>query len=333
MLLKYCEGEPLPPEQAAATMQPMLKAAVKRPELRDEFFLQVRISHNRHTPPFSPCVTSDPPHKPTPQPTNQLVKQSRGRPSPDCGLSRVWQLLQLLCCTAPPSRECTPFISEFLQTASNDHTASALGFPAAVQAAAASAWDGLRKVVKHGARRSTPSQEQIVAHLSNHTLNTICFFLDETFEEVPYGLCTTVADASKQVAAAIGLTDHQTFSIFEARKVGTKELKEGAAAEEHVSLSEGRYVADIMHQIRTLAAKSDAPMSRLVFKKRLFRDADEGITEPVFISLSYVQAQHDYLGGQYPVTREDACQLAALMMLGDMGPVHLELESPEQVSF
>ena len=70
MLLKYCEGEPLPPEQAAATMQPMLKAAVKRPELRDEFFLQVRISHNRHTPPFSPCVTSD---NPTNPPHNQPI--------------------------------------------------------------------------------------------------------------------------------------------------------------------------------------------------------------------------------------------------------------------
>ena len=35
--------------------------------------------------------------------------------------------------------------------------------------------------------------------------------------------------------------------------------------------------------------------SKLLFKKRMFRETDETILESVFISLSYVQAQHDYL--------------------------------------
>jgi hypothetical protein len=34
---------------------------------------------------------------------------------------------------------------------------------------------------------------------------------------------------------------------------------------------------------------------RLLFKKRMFRETDETITEPQFVNLSYVQAQHDYL--------------------------------------
>lgn len=41
------------------------------------------------------------------------------------------------------------------------------------------------------------------------------------------------------------------------------------------------------------AAGGDA--ARLLFKKRMFRETDEAISEPIFISLSYVQAQHDYL--------------------------------------
>lgn len=35
--------------------------------------------------------------------------------------------------------------------------------------------------------------------------------------------------------------------------------------------------------------------SKLLFKKRMFRETDETITEAQFVNLSYVQAQHDYL--------------------------------------
>jgi hypothetical protein len=50
-------------------------------------------------------------------------------------------------------------------------------------------------------------------------------------------------------------------------------------------LAEGRVARE--------AAGGDA--ARLLFKKRMFRETDEAISEPIFISLSYVQAQHDYL--------------------------------------
>ena len=35
--------------------------------------------------------------------------------------------------------------------------------------------------------------------------------------------------------------------------------------------------------------------SKLLFKKRMFRETDETVTEPQFVTLSYIQAQHDYL--------------------------------------
>ena len=34
---------------------------------------------------------------------------------------------------------------------------------------------------------------------------------------------------------------------------------------------------------------------KLLMKKRMFRETDETITEPKFVNLSYIQAQHDYL--------------------------------------
>lgn len=43
------------------------------------------------------------------------------------------------------------------------------------------------------------------------------------------------------------------------------------------------------------ANTKEAVQSKLLFRKRMFRETDESITEPMFINLSYVQAQHDYL--------------------------------------
>jgi hypothetical protein len=44
----------------------------------------------------------------------------------------------------------------------------------------------------------------------------------------------------------------------------------------------------------------------------LGRETDEAIQEVQFITLSYVQAQHDYLAGNYPVVREDAAQVTVM---------------------
>ncbi len=69
-----------------------------------------------------------------------------------------------------------------------------------------------------------------------------------------------------------------------------------------------------------VAKSKEGIANKLVFKKRMFRETDETITEPQFINLSYIQAQHDYLSGQYPVVREDAAQMAALQMQAEYGP-------------
>ena len=93
-----------------------------------------------------------------------------------------------------------------------------------------------------------------------------------------------------------------------------------------------RYVADVLADFRTLKGQGtkEAVQSKLLFKKRMFRETDESITEAMFINLSYVQAQHDYLQGNYPVGRDDAAQLAALQMQAEMDSVLKE--PPEALS-
>lgn len=64
-----------------------------------------------------------------------------------------------------------------------------------------------------------------------------------------------------------------------------------------------------MAELRHPRVVREGCQSRLLFKKRMFRETDESIAEAQFINLSYVQAQHDYLAGNYPVVREDAAQV------------------------
>ncbi|OIT37934.1 PREDICTED: kinesin-like calmodulin-binding protein homolog [Nicotiana attenuata] len=41
----------------------------------------------------------------------------------------------------------------------------------------------------------------------------------------------------------------------------------------------------------------------------------------MFVQLSYVQLQHDYILGNYPVGKDDAAQMSALQILVDIGYV------------
>ncbi len=75
--------------------------------------------------------------------------------------------------------------------------------------------------------------------------------------------------------------------------------------DEHALIEENRYVGDVLADFRVGRAVREFGASRLLFKKRMFRETDESIVEPVFISLSYVQAQYDYLQAR-PLTEARA---------------------------
>ena len=60
--------------------------------------------------------------------------------------------------------------------------------------------------------------------------------------------------------------------------------------DEHYILDDNKYVADILQDFK--AAKGRDYQSKILFKKRMFRETDETITEPQFVTLSYVQVRH-----------------------------------------
>ncbi|KXZ52314.1 hypothetical protein GPECTOR_10g946 [Gonium pectorale] len=208
------------------------------------------------------------------------------------------------------SNEFVTMVSEYIHAVAHEDQEDQF-----VRGLATRTWNSLKRSAKAGPRRTLPQIEEIEALLGGRHLQTIVFFLDETFEELTYDVTTTVLEAVEQLANLIKLQNYTTFTLFECRKaVGAKQAGMEPIADEHILLDDNKYIADVLCEFRNSKLTREGFQSKLLFKKRMFRETDETITEPQFVNLSYVQAQHDYLQGNYPVVREDASQMCALQI-------------------
>nr|CAD1822905.1 unnamed protein product [Ananas comosus var. bracteatus] len=181
--------------------------------------------------------------------------------------------------------------------------------------------NALKRSVKAGPRVTIPAREEIEALLTGKKLTTIVFFLDETFEEITYDMATTVADAVEELARIIKLSVYSSFSLFECRKVVSGSKSSDVGNEEYIGLDDNKYIGDLLAEFKSAKDRNKGEIlhCKLVFKKRLFRESDEAVEDPMFVQLSYVQLQHDYNLGNYPVGRDDAAQLSALQILVEIG--------------
>lgn len=179
-------------------------------------------------------------------------------------------------------------------------------------------WTSMKRSLVAGARKTLPTAQEIQCLLSGKTLTCIVFFLDETFEEISCDLTTTVSEAMKQLADIIKLQNYSTFTLVECRKaVGARATED--AVDEHIMLDDNKYIADVLFDMNNPKNARDGIQSKLLVKKRMFRETDEAITEPQFVNLSYIQAQYDYLLGNFPFVQEDASQLCALQIQAEYG--------------
>jgi hypothetical protein len=67
--------------------------------------------------------------------------------------------------------------------------------------------------------------------------------------------------------------------------------------EDYTGLDDNKYIGDIVAEFKNTREKNKGELvqCKLLFKKRLFRESDEAITEPMFIQLSYVQVRPAFL--------------------------------------
>ena len=251
-----------------------------------------------------------------------LLKQTRGCPD-EKQLVRGWELFAVVCSTFPCSRDLQPLVSEFLHAASRE--AGEAG------AHAKRCFDAFKRVTKVGARQLTPSDEDIASLRTGTPLSAIVFFLDDTFEELQYGAGLTVGEAGEALAKVVGLHNcAATFGLFEHRtlEAGGEDGDNGGDAYDVVlPLDDSRYVADVLADFHALKeAHKEVTTVRLLFRKRLFRDVDDGIAEPAFVTLCCTQALHDYQHNLYPVPPEEAVSLAALAAhIGGIGAADVDV--------
>ncbi|PWZ40740.1 Kinesin-like protein KIN-14I [Zea mays] len=271
-------------EERIEFIEKLYKHTLKRSELRDELFAQIS-------------------------------KQTRN--NPDRGWSiRAWELMYLCASSMPPSKDIGAYLSEYIHFVAHGATTDA-----DVRVLALNTLNALKRSVKAGPRITIPAWEEIEALLTSRKLTTIVFFLDETFEEITYDMATTVADAVEELAGIIKLSVYSSFSLFECRKVVNGSKSSEIGNEEYIGLDDNKYIGDLLSEFKSAKDRNKGEIlhCKLVFKKRLFRESDEAVTDPMFVQLSYVQLQHDYILGNYPVGRDDASQLSALQILVEIG--------------
>ncbi|GLT82481.1 hypothetical protein SLE2022_008470 [Rubroshorea leprosula] len=262
----------------------LYKHTMKRAELRDELF-------------------------------TQISKQTRNNPDRQ-SLIKAWELFYLCASSMPPSKDIGGYLSEYIHSIANGASTDS-----EVQTLAFNTLNALKHSVKAGPRLTTPGREEIEALLTGRKLTTIVFFLDETFEEITYDMATTISDAVEELAGIIKLSAYSSFSLFECHKVVTGSKSSDPGSEEYVGLDDNKYIGDLLAEFKAAKDRSKGEIlhCKLIFKKKLFREPDEAITDPMFVQLSYVQLQHDYILGNYPVGRDDAAQLSALQILVEIG--------------
>ncbi|XP_008782799.2 kinesin-like protein KIN-14I isoform X1 [Phoenix dactylifera] len=245
----------------------------------------------------------------------QISKQTRNNPDRSC-LLRAWELMYLCASSMPPSKHMGAYLSEYVHYVSHG-----LNTDPEVQVLVLNTLNALKRSVKAGPRLTIPAHEEIEALLTGKRLTTIVFFLDETFEEITYDMATTVADAVEELAGIIKLSVYSSFSLFECRKVVNGSKSPDVGNEEYIGLDDNKYIGDLLAEFKAAKDRSKGEILhyKLIFKKRLFRESDEAVADPMFVQLSYVQLQHDYILGNYPVGRDDAAQLSALQILVEIG--------------
>ncbi|KAJ7953273.1 Kinesin-like calmodulin-binding protein like [Quillaja saponaria] len=262
----------------------LYKQTLKRSELRDELFVQIS-------------------------------KQTRNNPERQY-LIKAWELMYLCASSMPPSKDISAYLSEYVHNVTHDVTTDS-----DIRSIALNTLNALKRSVKAGPRHTIPGREEIEALLTGRKLTTIVFFLDETFEEIMYNMSTTVADAVQELAGIINLSTYSSFSLFECRKVVTASKSPDTGNEEYIGLDDNKYIGDLLAEFKAAKDRSKGEIlhCKLIFKKKLFRESDEPVADPMFVQLSYVQLQHDYILGNYPVGGDDAAQLSALQILAEIG--------------
>ncbi|CAI5498337.1 unnamed protein product [Closterium sp. Naga37s-1] len=275
------KGAPVTHERALAqTVVRILKLVLGKPEMREELYAQ-------------------------------LHKQTRNNHDKDACL-RAWEVMHLCASVAPPGEQLGKPITDYVHEVANDAAVDA-----EVMSQALATWHALNKAMKVGARKRVPTVDELLALKTGRALmkvKTKVFFEDDTFEEVEYDASTTTAEIFEVcVVEEWGKDGGREWSRIdkwvEESDRGHEEsvARSGAAPRVEAEPAGWSFGETRERQVEL----------RLMFRKKIFRDNEKAITDPVFILLSYLQVMHDYGEGNYPMPPDDVAQLTAFQLIAD----------------
>jgi hypothetical protein len=286
--------------------QKLLNQAIQCPDLKDELYMH-------------------------------LIKQTRGNPNLKPQL-KAWELFYLVMSYVPPSKLYIDLVTEYIRIC----MANADSEQPELREGVGFTWHMLNRSAEASARhtrtleRMLPSFGQIaealkgLGTLEGQTRQTTVFLLNGMSLNLTFDSYTTILESVEQLASNINLQHHKTFSLFECKPMVRPTADR--VPEEHIALDDHKYIADVLYKIQPTASHhrgaGEPYSSRLLFKKRIFLQTDETVTETVFVVLSYLQAQFEYLQGKYPDVRDDdAAQMCALQVQVESGPSLIDQEA------
>ncbi|KAJ3333456.1 cytochrome c oxidase subunit 1 [Blyttiomyces sp. JEL0837] len=299
-LMRILDPNPKKSEEIPHIMQQVIMVGLEEPEVRDEIYVQII---KQITPPKDD------------EPKGWKVMQLRG-----------WEMITLSTGTFPPSKNFSKFLLAFILRAINQYATRDPRHKLALIAETS-----LKHSTINGARRLPPSLTEIAAiQNGNDAIPCKFYLLNGVFEELPVASVTTAGDIIKEISKRLGLRDHFGWSLFEVTWKSEHAIKANEymadliSSLERESKGSSNKSASLLKRFRK---RRDAPSSgsaaaetQFVFKKRVFKNPQELILDPVEHNLIYCQVVDNVNKDMYPISERDAVRLAALRaqaLLGD----------------
>lgn len=176
-----------------------------------------------------------------------------------------------------------------------------------------------RQISLNGPRKAEPSMIEINAIRFRNQLPIKITLMNGIVKTIMINSGTSCSDAVKEVAKLIGLKDFQGWAIFEVSDM----LETGLRGSDYVMDLFSKWENDVLKSLKSgsLKAKSAADImlvdssgqkSKLVMRKKIFRNFEQIPSDPVEFELIYAQATFWFLHDYFPMKEKSALQYAAL---------------------
>ncbi|KAL6041503.1 TRAFAC class myosin-kinesin ATPase superfamily [Balamuthia mandrillaris] len=285
-IMKYMGDYPTTKETVYGFVTKICQTGIDRVELRDEIYCQ-------------------------------LMKQICENPTTE-GPVRGWELLAIISGLFLPSRTLLPYLFSFVHSQDGD-TSGEESIQRDIARLAQAALMRLGRVKSNGQRKFAPSEPEFLAIQVAEQLRLTVNLMDGKQLEVPIDMAATVAEVIQQIG--IMLKVQQPFSqewrllAYYGHVLGEDIRYCGGGQLLHASHNLGDVLA-MEDQKRGPVTGSRGKRFQFVFLKALWLksevEKDEEADDPAIRHLLAAQLLQNTLLGKYPVTQEQAVQLAAL---------------------